>query len=180
MTGRAVLVGLALLAALLTFLVFAGSSEGRCGLKCLNRQVNALRLQYLPLRMQRLEERIDAQSAYVSWLEARDAKLEAEVSGLLSFQHCTAEVPLSRYGEPTGPSGYVFRLEGKEGPAFLPTTALDLTYPNDPVGAWALVNACNQEGITPRSALVHQALGPKAHFYEATTQHPRLRLRRGR
>lgn len=149
---RAVL--LALASALITFLIFAGSSEGRCGVKCLNRQVNALHLQYLPIRVKRLEERLDAQDAYVAQLQERIAKLEQGKAGLSTFLRCTAEVPLTRYGQPQGPSGYLFQLDRPEGATTFPTTALDLTYPRDPVGAWALVNGCNLDRVTAKSALL--------------------------
>jgi hypothetical protein len=164
--NRAVLVGLALLAALLTFLVLAGSSEGRCGVNCLRNQVNALRLQYLPLRMKRLEARVEAQSAYVSWLQARSSRLEARLSELTG---CLGEVPLARYGEEQGPSGYLFRLESPEEAQIFPTTALDISYPDDPVGFWAFANTYNPDRVTPISSQVRQDREQATRFGAGST-----------
>ena len=148
----------------LAMMGFAGHSEADCRIRCLNRQVNALHLQYLPRRVARLEERLSAIESRNAALEARVAKLEGVDSGLTKFLRCTAEVPLSRYGEPTGPSGYLFELHRPDGISLLPTTALDLTYPNDPVDTWALVNSCNSDRVTPKSSLVRPGPEPRAHF----------------
>lgn len=175
--GRAVLLGLALLAAFLTFMVMAGRGEARCGWKCIGREVKGLRHQYLPTRMRRLEARLEAQDSYISWLEERSAHLEARLSTLIG---CLGEVPLSRYGEELGPSGYLFKFEALEGPLTLATTALDVSYPGDPVGVWALVNTCNSARIKPQSALVPTGQGQAALGGESQTPGPVLRWRRAR
>jgi hypothetical protein len=138
---------LLLLTALLALIPAPVSAS--CGFGCLHRQIEAIRRQTLPQRVSRLEERLTAdeklltaQDQYIGWLEGWATKLEAQALKFLEFQQCFAEIPLTRYGEPTGPSGYLFHLDGPE-PRSIPTTALDLTYPNDPVGAWVLVDACN-------------------------------------
>lgn len=162
--GRAVLLGLALAAMLGALLLFAGHGESepwhhnvQC-FRCLERQIRGLRHQQLPVRMRRLEDRLEQQDQFIVWLEERAVRQEARTADLASklsdFQKCFEQLPLTRYGEETGPSGYVFQLEGPEGPDTFPTTALDLSYPHDPVGAWAWVNPCNPDRVTPKSALL--------------------------
>lgn len=125
-----------------------------CGFGCLHRQIEAIRRQALPTRVLRLEERLnadekrlEAQSAYITSLEARAIAAEVALAKFAAFQQCFGEVPLSRYGQELGPSGYLFRLEGHE-PLTIATTALDVTYPEDPVGAWVFANACNKERLS--------------------------------
>jgi len=117
--------------------------------------------------MRRLESRLDAQDQYIVWLEERAQRQEARTADLASkltaFQQCFGEVPLSRYGEELGPSGYLFRLEGPES-LTLATTALDVTYPDDPVGVWSFVNICNSDRVKPKSSLVRPDLEQAAHF----------------
>lgn len=171
---------------LLTILLalFPASVSASCGFGCLHRQIEAIRRQTLPVRVLHLEERLasdekrlEAQDQYISWLEGRAAKAEDKLAKLSAFQKCFGEVPLSRYGEELGPSGYLFSLAGTGGPQTLATTALDVTYPDDPVGAWVFANACNKERLTPLSAMVQRAQVPIAHFYEFETRYPALRLR---
>jgi hypothetical protein len=153
-----------------------------CGFGCLHRQIEAIRRQALPVRVLRLEERmasaerrLQAQDTYITSLEARAITAEDRLAKLSAFQQCFGEVPLSRYGQELGPSGYLFKLERPEGPQTLATTALDVTYPDDPVGAWVFANACNKERLRPISGSVLRARVPVAHFYEGSTQHPGFR-----
>jgi hypothetical protein len=100
------------------------------------------------------EKKIEAQESRISALEGRAATTEAKA---LSAFKCFAEIPLTRYGEETGPSGYLFNLNGPAGPQTLATTALDLSYPDDAVGAWIFVDACNKERLTSQSSLARYA-----------------------
>jgi hypothetical protein len=132
-----------------------------CGFGCLHRQIEAIRRQTLPVRVLRLEERlsadeskIEAQSTRIAVLEGKAATAEAKA---LSAFKCFAEIPLTRYGEETGPSGYLFNLNGTTGPQTLATTALDLSYPDDAVGTWVFVDACNKERLTQQSSLARYA-----------------------
>jgi hypothetical protein len=93
------------------------------------------------------ERRLQAQDTYIAWLEKRATKAEDRLAKVQAEMKCFGEIPLTRYGEALGPSGYLFKLERPEGPQTLATTALDMTYPNDPVGAWVLANACNKERL---------------------------------
>lgn len=149
---------LLLLTALLALIPAPVSAS--CGFGCLHRQIEAIRRQTLPVRVLRLEERLtadekrlEAQDTYIGWLEDRTAKLEAKTAAF----KCFAEIPLTRYGQELGPSGYLFHLESSTGPQTLATTALDLSYPNSPVGTWALVDACNKERLTAQTSLARYA-----------------------
>lgn len=170
MAERGVLFGLALLAALVTLLALAGHSQARCGTTCLGLKLQALQRQLLPSRVRALESRLEEQDRYITWLEDRATRLEAKAAEqkakLAALQGCMGEVPISRYGEEIGPSGYLFRLETPEETTLLATTALDVTYPNDPVGAWIFANTCNKEGIeaTQRYGPVRQSTVPTTHF----------------
>ncbi len=178
---RLCLLALAFAVFYLAIMADAGHSEPwhhnvKC-FRCVERQVRGLLHQGLPSRMRRVEAQVEAQDQYISWLEERSERLEAKVSGLLK---CLGEVPLSRYGEEQGPSGYVFNLNAPEGPTTLTTTALDITYPKDPVGAWVLVNVCNSDRVMPVSGSVQRGPVPTTRSYEASTQRPAFHWRRGR
>lgn len=147
MIRRGLLLGIVLLA------LFPTSVSASCGFGCLHHQIEAIRRQALPVRVLHLEERLSAdekrledQGQYITWLEERATTAEDKLAKFAAFQQCFGEVPLSRYGQELGPSGYLFRLEGPEA-LTLATTALDVTYPGDPVGAWVFANACNKERL---------------------------------
>jgi hypothetical protein len=56
--------------------------------------------------------------------------------------NCIAEVPFTSYGDPKGTFGYSY---SKDGSTTHYTTALDLTYSGDAVGAWMLADSCNSK-----------------------------------
>lgn len=128
-----------------------------CRLPCLNQKLADIRELHLGERLQAVEHRLTAQDQYISWLEERATRAEAKLAKLSPLQDCFGEVPVTRYGQELGPSGYLFQLERSGVPQTLATTALDVSYPNDPIGAWMLVNACNKEGLTPQSSLLKKA-----------------------
>jgi hypothetical protein len=152
------------------FALFPASAVAKCRFACVAHKVTDLKRLTLALqaeleeaqgRLNQQASAIEALRGRVSALEGRDTQLTTWASG---FQRCLGEVPVSRYGQEQGPSGYAFQLQGKEGLTTLFTTALDVTYNPDPVGAWIYVNACNRERVTPVSALVRQGPGPTARF----------------
>lgn len=153
--------GVALLTLLGLSLALAGHSKAidLCELHCVRRQVKIIRNARLPLRMRALEQRLEAQDQYITWLEERAARQEAKLAAL---KNCLGEIPLTRYGEELGPSGYAFRLEETESPQTLFTTALDITFKGDAVGAWALVDGCRAPTLLDGS--VRQGPVPTAHF----------------
>lgn len=145
----------AVLAALLP-----ASAVAKCRFACVAHKVTDLKTLTLELQAElgeaqgRLNQQataIEALRGRVSALETQDTQISTWAS---SFQHCLGEVPISRYGEEQGPAGYVFQFQGPLGLGSLPTTALDVTYNPDPVGAWIWVNACNRERITAKTSLL--------------------------
>jgi len=150
-SSRLFFFGVALSLFLGMLLVFAGHGETSCRLRCLNQKFALIHKSHLNQRLEVVERRLEAQDQYISWLEERAQRVEER---LASFQRCFAQLPLTRYGEEFGPSGYVFELQGEEGPLVFPTTALDVSYLKDPVGAWFWVNGCNAARITDKSSLL--------------------------
>lgn len=149
-----------LIIAALLLALFPASAVAKCRFACVAHRVTDLKILTLGLEAQQEEdeERLRQQASAleglrgrVSALEARDTQLASWVFG---FQKCLGEVPISRYGEEQGPSGYFFQYLGEGSFKTLATTALDITYPRDPVGAWIYVNACNRERVTAKASLI--------------------------
>jgi len=149
--GRVVFFCVSLCLFLGMLLLFAGPGETSCRLRCLNQKFALLRASHLNERLEAVERRLSARDALIAQLEARTRR---EEEALANFRSCFGEVPITRYGEDFGPSGYVFNLQRAEGPETFFTTALDASYPKDPVGVWLWVNSCNAERITPKSSLL--------------------------
>lgn len=161
---------------------FKSRAAGRCHFACVAHKVTDLKRLTLALRTQleEDEERIDQQGAAILALREHNASLEATGASLTAaygslaqrfngLTGCLGEIPLTRYGQPEGPSGYLFQVQGPLGLELLPTTALDISYDNSPVGAWTLVDACNKSRVTPRSSLVLTAQEPRSRFGAAST-----------
>lgn len=162
-------IGLALILFVLAMLgPFKSHAATRCRFACVAHKVTDLKTLTLGLEAElgEAEDRLDQQTAAMEGLRGRVSALEGRNAQLAtwasSFQRCLGEVPISRYGEEQGPAGYVFQYQGPLGLGSLPTTALDVTYDPDPVGAWIWVNACNRERVTPSASLVRLARGPVA------------------
>ena len=146
------------------------SAVAKCRFACVAHKVTDLKALTLELgaELREAEERLDQQATAIEGLRGRVSALEGRNVQLAtwasSFQRCLGEVPVSRYGQEQGPSGYLFQLQGDAQPLTLPTTALDVTYDPDPVGAWIWANTCNRERVTPVSALVHRGPVPAARL----------------
>lgn len=152
--------------AALLLIVLPASAVAKCRFACVAHKVTDLKRLTLALQTQleEDEERIDQQGAAIVALREHNASLEATGASLTaaynflgqrftSLTGCLGEIPLTRYGQPEGPSGYLFRLDGPEATVF-PTTALDISYDKSPVGAWAYVDACNQSRVTAQTSLL--------------------------
>src|SRR3954454_1999208 len=126
-------------ALLVLMLAFAGSAEAKCGIGCLNHKVKKL-----TASLKKAEEAITAQSQTIvqqgqalTAANGAEAQTAKEVKALYT---CFGEVPLSQYGEPDKKIGYLFETE----PATVePTTALDVAFEGEPVGAWFIADLCN-------------------------------------
>lgn len=131
-------------------LAFTGSAEAKCGVRCLNQQVKKL-----AKGLQKAEQTIATQGRAIA-LQGQTITQQSQAIATLrneagdagkkvnALYSCLAEIPLTQYGEPEGPLGYIFKYEN-EAELFeeIPTTALDATYAGDVVGGWALFDECN-------------------------------------
>jgi hypothetical protein len=164
------------LAAFVLALAFSPGAEAKCNVTCLGHRVNGLTTALI-----KAQKTIAAQGKTITALSGKVAAQEQKVSGqgqaissqgsainaqsqaigkVNSTLGCLFEAPLTEYGEPEGPAGYLFEFEKEGTPETIPTTALDVTYPNDFVGGWALFDGCNT-AETP-SAAAGAAVAPTA------------------
>lgn len=157
------------LAALVLALVFSSGAEAKCNVTCLGHRVNGLTTALI-----KAQRTIAAQGKTISALSSKVAAQEQKVSGqsqaissqggainaqaqtikqVTSSLDCLFEAPLTQYGEPEGPFGYIFQFENEaeELEAF-PTTGLDVTYQEDFVSGWALFDGCNQAEVASVSS----------------------------
>lgn len=162
------------LAALVLTLVFSSGAEAKCSVTCLNNKVKGLAGALI-----KAQKTIAAQGQAITELSRKAAAQEQKVAGqsqaitaqggainaqaqaikqVGSTLGCLFEAPLTEYGEPEGPFGYIFEFEKEGTRETIPTTALDLTYPEDGVGGWALFDGCNTTEIA--SAASPSAIAP--------------------
>lgn len=171
----------------LTF-VLSSSAEAKCNLTCLGHRVNTLTTALI-----KAQKTIAAQGKTITALSGKVAAQEQKVAGqgqAISSQGgainaqgqaigkvntalgCLVEAPLTQYGEPEGPFGYLFQFENEaEELESFPTTGLDVTYPEDFVGGWALFDGCNTAetpsaaapgAVAPATAGLHARAGTQA------------------
>jgi hypothetical protein len=82
--------------------------------------------------------------------------------------NCIGEVPFTSYGDPKGTFGYSY---SKDGTAKSYTTALDLTFSGDTVGAWMLADSCNSKKT---ASIAHGVVGRRPARLGAIT--PEIRF----
>jgi hypothetical protein len=175
------------LAALALALAFSSGAEAKCNVTCLGHRVNSLTTALI-----KAQKTIAAQGKTISALSGKVAAQEQKVNsqgqaissqgGAINSQGqaigkvnstlgCLVEAPLTQYGEPEGPFGYLFEFENEGTPETFPTTALDVTYPEDFVGGWALFDGCNAAetpseaaagAVAPATASLHARTGTQA------------------
>jgi hypothetical protein len=170
------------LAALALALVFSSGAAAKCNVTCLGHRVNALTTALI-----KAQKTISAQGKTITALSGKVAAQEQKVSsqgqaissqgGAITAQNqtlgkvstvlgCLFEAPLTEYGEPEESSGYLFQFEEEGTLESFPTTALDVTSPQDFVGGWALFDGCNT-AETP-SAAARGAVAPAASLHVRT------------
>jgi hypothetical protein len=163
-------------AALVLVLAFSTSAEAKCDVTCLGHRVKALATaltkaqktiatqgQAISTLSQKLgvqEQKTTSQSQAISGQgSAINAQAQA-IKQVNSTLDCLFEAPLTEYGEPEGPFGYLFQFENEaEELESFPTTALDVTYEGDFVNGWALFNGCNTTEIA--EAASQTAIAPQ-------------------
>jgi hypothetical protein len=169
------------LAALALALVFSSGAEAKCNVACLGHRVNTLTTALI-----KAQKTIAAQGKTITALSSKVTAQEQKIAsqgqaissqgGVINSQGqaigkvnstlgCLFEAPLTEYGEPEGPFGYLFEFEEEGVLETIPTTALDVTYPQDFVGGWALFDGCNT-AETP-SAAASGAVAPTSSSLHA-------------
>ena len=168
------------LAALVLALALSAGAEAKCDVTCLGHRVNAL-----ATALTKAQKTIAAQSQAINSLtqkvSAQEQKTTAQgqsissqgstinaqtqaIKQVNSTLACLFEAPLTEYGEPEGPFGYVFQYEDEETETLktFPTTALDVTFEGDFVSGWALFDGCNTTEIA--SAASRNAIAPRGNL----------------
>ncbi len=162
------------LTALVLCLAFSAGAEAKCNLTCLNHRVNSL-----STALTKAQKKIATQGKTIADLSQKVSAQGQTVSGqgsainkVNSALDCLFEAPLTEYGEPEGPFGYIFQYEDEEELQTIPTTALDVTYPEDFVSGWALFDGCNTSEIA--SAASRRAVAPSGELRERPRTQARL------
>jgi TolA-binding protein len=175
------------LATLVLTSAFSASAAAKCDVTCLGHRVKAL-----ATALTKAQKTIATQSQAITTLNQKVAAQEQKITSqgqsissqgsainaqaqtinqVDSTLACFFEAPLTEYGEPEGPFGYIFQYEDEEAEELktFPTTALDVTYEGDFVSGWALFDGCNTTEIA--SAAARGAIAPRgdlrAHLAQA-------------
>jgi hypothetical protein len=163
------------LVALALALVFSAGAEARCNITCLNHRVNSL-----SGALTKAQKKIAAQDQTIAGLSQQVNAQGQAISGqgsavkrASSALDCLFEVPFTEYGEPEGPFGYIFQYEDEEEELqTFPTTALDVTYPEDFVSGWALFDGCNTSEFAATAS--SRAIAPSGELPEHSPVQARL------
>jgi len=154
----------ALTAILVLSLGASGSAQAKCSVTCLNHRIGQLSNGLI-----RAEKKISSLSRTVSQQEQTIAQQQQTIAGLGetgkkvdALYECLFEVPETQFGEPESPFGYLFQFENEETEELetQPTSALDVPYEGEPVGAWFLIDGCNPTKTAGATAA--KALAPAA------------------
>lgn len=158
----------ALAAVLVLSLVFSGGAQARCSLTCLNHRVKQLSsglikaektIAALSKTVTQQGQAIAAQNQAIAGQGAAIAALTQAAKFVKSLQTCLFEVPITEYGDPQEEVGYLFQLFNESHTLeTLPTTALDVPFEGEPVGAWFLIDGCNS--ATTATVKTASALAP--------------------
>jgi uncharacterized coiled-coil protein SlyX len=147
------------LVALVLVLAFSSGAEARCNLTCLGNRVkgltNALTKAQKTIAAQErtiaqqgkaiadLNQKVSSQGQAISSQGTAISAQGQAIKQVNTSLGCLFEAPLTQYGEPEGPLGYLFQYEEEGKLETIPTTALDVTYAGDEVHGWALFDGCN-------------------------------------
>lgn len=169
---------LALTAVLALSLGLGASAQATCSLTCLNHRVKQLSsgliraqrtISSLKRTVSQQGQTIAAQQQAISGLGETGKKVDA-------LYECLFEVPVTQFGEPGSPFGYLFQFENEaEELETEPTSALDVPYEGEPIGAWFLIDGCNfEETAGIDTAKPSRALAPATDL--RTLMQPQRRL----
>jgi hypothetical protein len=170
---RRALLALAAVLALSLSLGLGASAQATCSVTCLNHRVRQLSsgliraqrtISSLKRTVSQQGETIAAQQQAISGLGETGKKVD-------TLYACLFEVPITEYGVPEEEEGYLYENATET----FPTTALDVPFEGEPVGAWFLIDGCNPEetaGIGTAEAT--RALAPATDL--RTLMQPQRRL----
>jgi hypothetical protein len=155
----------ALAAVLAISLSLTAGAQAQCGSACLNHRVKQLSSGLI-----KAERKIASLTQTVSQQGQAIATQQQTIGGLGqvgkkvdSLYECLFEVPISEYGDPGEEEGYLYENSTET----FPTTALDVPFEGEFVGAWFLIDGCNS--ATTANVQAAGALAPRA-------AHPRTLL----
>jgi delta-aminolevulinic acid dehydratase/porphobilinogen synthase len=178
------------LVALVLALALSAGAEAKCDVTCLGHRVKSLAtaltkaqktiatqgqaINSLTQKVNAQEQKTTSQGQSISSQGSAINAQAQSIKQVSSALDCLFEVPLTEYGEPEGPFGYIFQYEDEETETLktFPTTALDVTYEGDFVSGWALFDGCNTTEIA--SAASRNAIAPGGDL--RTHQRPQTRL----
>jgi uncharacterized coiled-coil protein SlyX len=167
---RRVPIALAAVLVLTTSLGFATGAQARCSATCLNHKVKQLASALI-----KTEKTVASLSKTVVQQGQTIAQQSQTISGLSQVDkkvstlfECLFEVPITEFGRPEVEEGYLYKTETET----LPTTALDVPFKGEPVGAWFLIDGCNTAETASVGAV--RALAPTTDL--RTLLQPRGRL----
>jgi hypothetical protein len=148
----------ALAAVLAMSLSLTAGAQGTCGSACLNHRVKQLSSGLI-----RAERKIASLTQTVSQQGQTIATQQQAIDGLGpvgkkvdALYKCLFELPISEYGDPEEGEGYLYENSTET----FQTTALDVPFEGEFVGAWFLIDECNT--ATTASVQAAKALAPRA------------------
>jgi hypothetical protein len=153
----------ALTALLVLGLGFGPEAGAKCSVSCLNHRVMQLSngLTRAEKKIASLKQTVSQQGQAIASQQQALAALGQVGMKVDALYECLFEVPVTQFGEPGGPFGYLFQFENEaEELETEPISALDVPYEGEPVGAWFLIDGCNSSGTAGLKAA--RALAPTA------------------
>jgi uncharacterized coiled-coil protein SlyX len=174
---RRVLVALAAVLILTMSLGFATGAQAKCSVTCLNNRVKQLAnglikaektIASLSKTVSQQAQTIASQGQTISQQNQAIGGFGQTREKVDALYECLFEVPITEYGNPEEEEGYLYKTETET----LPTTALDVPFEGEPVGAWFLIDGCNP--ATTASVKATSALAPVTDL--RTLLQPRRRL----
>lgn len=107
---------LAATAALVLALSLGASAQAKCGLACLNHRVRELSngLTKAEKKISSLNQTVSAQGQAIAQQQQALGALGEVGKKVDALYACLFEVPVTQFGEPGGPFGYLFQFETKK------------------------------------------------------------------
>lgn len=164
---------LALVAVLVLSGGFSTSAQATCSVTCLNHRVRQLGNGLI--RAQRtissLKQTVGQQGQTIAAQQQALGGLSETGKKVDTLYECLFEVPITEYGVPEEEEGYLYETLTET----FPTTALDVPFEGEFVGAWFLIDGCNfEETAVVGTAKATRALAPATDL--RTLMQPQRRL----